>query len=159
MICKSHSKNIKILKAKALPSYKMWINQLKNKLETNLYIVLSDENAAIANAFLLGNSKNIENQQKEIFCNASLLHVLAISGMHVSFVIVLASFTLKKADKKRGKIVIIFFLVFFMELTGSTPSVTRAVIMSCFSIISKLVYRKSDTINNITINLKNGGKI
>ena len=151
MICKSDANNIKINQKRSLPLYKLWIISFKNKIKINLYKVLPKENADIANAFLLGDSKYIEKQQKEIFSDASLSHILAISGMHVGFVIGITSLLLKKFDKRKGKYLLIIILVFFMELTGGSPSVIRAVIMSGFSIYSKLVYRKSDTINNIAI--------
>lgn len=93
----------------------------------------------------------IEPSQKEIFSDASLSHILAISGMHVSYVSIGISFILKKFDNRKSKYILIVFLICFAEFTGGAPSILRAVIMSILAIISKLIYRKSDTLNNISI--------
>lgn len=151
LICKSNMNDIKIIAKKSLPMYKMWINTLKNRFEDNISAILPRENAGIANALLLGDSKYIEKKQKQRFSDASLSHILAISGMHVGLAISTLSVLLKKFDNRKGKYILILFLIFFMELTGCLPSVIRAVIMSIIAIISKLVYRKSDTLNNICI--------
>lgn len=93
----------------------------------------------------------IKDSEKEIFSDASLSHILAISGMHVSYVIVGISFILKKYDNRKSKYILIAFLICFAEFTGGAPSILRAVTMSILAIISKLIYRKSDTLNNISI--------
>lgn len=93
----------------------------------------------------------IDDVQKESFSDASLSHVLAISGMHVTYVIIGISFVLKKFDNRKSKYIFIVFLIFFAQFTGGSPSILRAVIMSILAIISKLVYRKSDTLNNISL--------
>lgn len=93
----------------------------------------------------------IEDSKKEIFSDASLSHILAISGMHVSYVIIGISFILKKFGNRKSKYILIAFLICFAEFAGGAPSILRAVIMSILAIISKLIYRKSDTLNNISI--------
>ena len=150
-ICKSNADEIQIIKKNSLSVYNMWINKLQNKLKENLGKVLPNETASVAVALLLGDTSMINDKQKNTFSNASLSHILAISGMHVSYVIMGCSFLLKKFDKRKSKYMFMILLIFFAQLTGGSPSVVRAVIMSCIMIISKLVYRKSDTINNISI--------
>lgn len=151
MICKSNSADVRVIKEDSLFVVNMWINRLNNRLKENIVKLLPNDMANVAIAFLLGDSSVIESSQREVFSEASLLHVLAISGMHVTYVIVGCSFLLKKFDKRKSKYVFIIFLIFFSMLTGGSPSVIRAVIMATIMLVSKLVYRKSDTINNISI--------
>ena len=87
--------------------------------------------------------------KKEIFSNAGLSHILAISGMHVSFVLLGLQITLKKIGKRSTNIFIIVFLTFFSILTGGSSSVIRAVTMVIISQLAKLLFTKSDTLNNI----------
>lgn len=129
----------------------MWISRLQNKAKTCLSEVVSEDNASIAIALLLGDSSYLDDGQKNVFGNASLSHILAISGMHVTYVIVGISVLLKKIDTRKRMLFLLCFLVFFAQITGASPSVCRAVIMTSIMIISKLFYRKSDTINNIAI--------
>ena len=151
MICKSDYNSIHIRKQNTLFVGNLWINKIRNTLEINLNRLLNEKNANVANAILLGNKADIGEEQRQIFSDASLIHVIAISGMHVSYVVLFWNFILKKTDKRRTKYFIIIFLIFFANLVGGSPSVIRASIMSCIAVSSKLVYRKSDTINNIAI--------
>lgn len=82
-------------------------------------------------------------------------HILAVSGMHVSYVVLGISFilTILKINKRISKICIIVFLIFFIFLTGEMPSVKRSCIMAILSIFANLLYRKSDIITNISIAL------
>ncbi len=151
MICKTEKNQLKVLKHNSLFVGKMWIINLKNKLKNNLNLLLPDDTKGLANALLLGDSNFIDNEQKEIFSNANLMYILAISGMHITYIIIFLNLIMKKCDNRKSKYFIIVFLIFFSQLTGGEPSVIRAVIMSCLILISKLFYRKSDTINNIAI--------
>lgn len=150
-ICKSDIDNIQVVKENALFIVNIWIHKLNTLLKSNLYSLLPKELANIAVAFLLGDSSLIESNQRNVFSDASLSHILAISGMHVTYVVLGCSFFIKKLDKRKSKYFLIMFLIFFAELTGGSPSVIRAVIMNVIIITSKLVYRKSDTVNNISI--------
>lgn len=53
--------------------------------------------------------------------------------------------------KKWSYVIIIFMLLLFMFITNFTVSVSRACIMGILIIFSKLVYRKSDFITNISL--------
>lgn len=77
--------------------------------------------------------------------------MLAISGMHITYIIMALEFCFQKFNKRKSKYFFIIFLVFFGQLTGNSPSILRAVITGILTIIAKLVYMKSDTINNIAI--------
>ena len=151
MICTSSQNSVQVLKKDSLFVVNMWISRLNNRLKLNIYTLLPTDKANIAIAFLLGDSGHIDVNQRETFSAASLLHVLAISGMHVTYVILGLSFLFRKVGKREGKYLDIVFLIFFAMLTGGSPSVVRAVVMSSIMISSKLFYRKSDTINNISI--------
>lgn len=150
-ICKTDVNSLKVLKENSCFVTNMWINKLRNALKNNLQTLLPSDTASIAIALFLGDSRLIEDTQKQTFSNASLSHVLAISGMHVTYVIVGCSWILNRFDKRKSKYVFIVFLIFFAQLVGGSPSVIRAVIMSSIMIASKIFYRKSDVINNISI--------
>ena len=80
-----------------------------------------------------------------------MYHILAVSGTHVSFILIgITTFLSKfKVSKLKINVISLIFLGFFMFLTGFTASVIRACIMSGLSILSKLLHRKSNIINNL----------
>ena len=123
-------------------------NQIRKKIKTK-------EHQDILLGILLGNDEGIEKETKQNFIGSSLSHILAVSGMHVAYVIAITGYilTLLKIGKNETKITTIFLLIFFMLLTNNTPSVKRACIMAILSIIAILIGRKSDNINNMGISL------
>lgn len=151
MIGKLNANEVKVIKKNSLFVVNMWINSFRITLKNNLVNLLPQETASVSLALLLGDSSMLIDEQRETFSQANMSHILAISGMHVGFVVAGLSLMLKRFDKRKTKYIMIVFLVFFSELTGGSASVLRAVIMSCIAISSKLFYRKSDTLNNIAI--------
>jgi len=120
------------------------------KLKTKLYKILDnlykDENEnAFLKGILLGDSSNLDEDIKENFQNSSMSHVLAISGMHVSYVILGAQYILDKFinSRKLKNYIIIGILTFFAIITGGSPSVLRACMMSAMLLISQNFYRKN----------------
>ena len=101
---------------------------------------------------LLGDNE-LSDEIKQNFIASGLSHILAVSGMHVSFVILGITLILEKlkTPKKITNFFTICFLILFIFLTNKTVSVTRACIMSILSLIAPLVNRKSDIITNLSI--------
>lgn len=105
------------------------------------------------NGILIGNSSNIDEKIKENFQNSNISHVLAISGLHISYLISGINFILKIVikNKKMRNFIIILFLIMFIFFTGFSPSCIRACIMSCLIILSFNLNRRSNFYINIFI--------
>ena len=120
------------------------------RLKTKLYEVLDKLYTENTNAFLkgmlLGDSSTLDDEIKENFKNSSMSHVLAISGMHVSYVIIGVQIVLDKLinSRKLKNYVIILMLGFFVLITGGAPSCMRACIMSGMLLVSQNFYRKNN---------------
>ena len=107
------------------------INNIKQKIISNINKMLPEKTANMSIGILLGDTDNLDNDLKEQFKISSLYHILAVSGTHVSYLILGIAFILEKTkiNKRKSKIISIIILIFFMILTGLTPSVVRAGIM------------------------------
>lgn len=126
----------------------------QNIIESNIRKKISQkEHQDVLIGILLGNDEQIEQQTKENFVDSSLSHILAVSGMHVAYIITIVDYFLSilKIGKKKTKIITIGFLLFFIMLANHTPSVIRACIMASLGIFAGLIHRKSDIINNLAI--------
>lgn len=148
--------NIKVIGNKNLGLVRTLANSTSLKIKETIKEHIEDENNRnLLLGILIGYDDELSKNIKEDFQNSSLSHILAVSGMHVSFVIMsVVSFLSKlKSPKKTSKLICIVFLIFFIFLTGETPSVKRACIMAILGIISQLVYRKSDTITSLSVSL------
>lgn len=73
---------------------------------------------------------------------AGLSHVVAVSGMHVSFLI--AALGLLTRSRRRTALFGVPLVVVFMAMIGFTPSVTRAGVMQCMLLLAPLLRREND---------------
>lgn len=123
-------------------------NQIRKKVKTK-------KHQDILLGILLGNDDGIEKEIKQNFIESNLSHILAVSGMHVAYIIAITTYILilLKIGKRKTKIITILLLTFFMLLTGNTPSVKRACVMAILSTIAVLIGTKSDNINNMGVSL------
>ena len=129
-------------------------NQILERIVSRTKKVLNEETASILLGLILGNKTDIDEQTQDDFRNASMSHILAISGMHVAYVLLGINFIFKNLfGKKNTEIISIFILIFYMFITSFSPSIVRAGIMGIILIFSKLIYRKNDIYNTISISL------
>ena len=79
---------------------------------------------------------------------SGISHVVAVSGMHVSFLMGFLALVVK--NKRLFAMAGIPALFLFMAMTGFTPSVTRAGIMQIFLICAPLFKRESDSVTSLS---------
>ncbi|MDR2314687.1 MAG: ComEC/Rec2 family competence protein [Spirochaetaceae bacterium] len=84
----------------------------------------------LAAALLLGSRENLEGDLARAYRDAGLSHILALSGMHLSFLSVLLTLILKKPLGKQGALAAgLGFMVLYVLLVGPQPSLVRSAIM------------------------------
>lgn len=149
----AQKENIKVVgKNKGNMFYKI-ITNLRNILIEKTYKILPKNEGGLCIGLLLGEKSGISSNVENSFRQASLSHMLAISGAHISYILlgISTALTFLKIHKKITKIFIIFFLLIFMFLAGGSPSIARACIMAILNLIAEVIFRKADTFNNLGI--------
>lgn len=127
-------------------------NKLFLKIKNNIENTYNKETSGIILGIMLGYTEEIDKDIKEDFSESNISHVLAISGMHISYIIYLVTNSTKDIfGKRKSKIIASITLLLYMFVTGFSVSIVRAGIMGIINCMSFVVYRKSDTINNISI--------
>ena len=129
-------------------------NKICNKIINNTQEILDDETSSILLGLILGYKNNIDDEVQENFRNASMAHILAVSGMHIAYVVLGVNILLRKMlGKRKTYILSICVLIFYMFITNFAPSVTRAGIMGILMLFSKIIYRKNDIYTSMAISL------
>ena len=130
------------------------MNNIKLAITKNIEKILEDEDEQIVKGLILGDNTALAEELKEKFQIANISHVLAVSGMHIIYIIMgIEMFFKKWLGKRHVKYVVIIGLVFYMALTGYTSSIVRAGIMGMMNVVAFLVYRKNDIWTSIAISL------
>lgn len=126
----------------------------KNNLSSIIDRVFSRQNAPILKAMLLGEKGLLEEETKELYQGAGIVHILSISGLHLSLIgMGLFSLTGKcrfiPLPLRAALSVIAVFL--YGKMIGLGTSVFRALIMLTLYIISKVIGRTYDILTAASI--------
>ncbi|MBM3420452.1 MAG: ComEC family competence protein [Bacteroidetes bacterium] len=115
-------------------------------------IGLNSQNAGLLAALTLGNKEMIDEDLKDDFSKAGIMHVMAVSGLHAG---VISSFVFSILFFMRGRLntvrvlLSITILWAFAFITGLPPSVERASLMFTFLHAGKLLKRPPNSVNSI----------
>jgi len=121
---------------------------LKNILSENL----TDNEAGIMQAILLGDRTWIPKPVRTLFVQTGTAHILAISGLHIGIVAGLFMLWMKIMPiSRQGQLgCMIVLLIGYAFLTGGRPSVVRATIMMIVLLISYMIEKEPDSINTLS---------
>lgn len=128
-----------------------YILLLRNTIEARILDKLPNEYGGTAVALLLGDKSYISEQTKDGLYEAGIAPVFAVSGLHLSIWVMGLYEILEqlRLNKKTNSIINIAFTLFFMALTGFSPSVCRSGLMMILLLSGNLFYRRSDSINSL----------
>ncbi|MFQ3576464.1 MAG: ComEC/Rec2 family competence protein, partial [Cytophagales bacterium] len=106
----------------------------------------------IAVALVVGEKSLIDRETKENYSKTGLMHVLAVSGMHVGlvylfFTSILSLFFNGRKSKWTKFLIVVIFLGFYTLFTGFSASVVRACTMCFFAELSKLKRKETNLIH------------
>ncbi len=109
------------------------------------------EQADVMRALLLGDSSGLPEEVLSSFRRSGTVHVLAVSGLHVGFVALMAGALLRclGVPRRWARLLVIPCLCFFVALVGARPSAVRAAIMASALIVSWSLERSSPTLNTM----------
>lgn len=129
------------------------IHDIKVEMIKKINETLHKDEANLCTGLLLGEKKELSENVQQDFRDSNLSHMLAISGAHVSYILLTITVLIEKLKihKRWGKVVLIIFLLFFMALVGFTPSVSRACIMAILQLLANILFRKADTYQDLAI--------
>lgn len=123
-------------------------------IEKKLDNLFKKDISGLIKGIVLGDKSNIDEDIEENFRISGISHILAVSGLHVSYIIFAFNLLFKKSFGKRNvKFIIILFLIFYMFLTGFSPSIVRASIMNIIILGSGLFHRKNDLATSVSLSL------
>ncbi len=144
------------VKSKDISIYR-YADRFRKRIYHNLSTTsLKPNELAIINALLLGQRQDISKDIYDNYVNAGVIHILAVSGLHVGIIMLILQFlfrplTFLKHGNYLRMITIVILLWAFAIVAGMSPSVTRAVAMFTVVVIALNLKRKSNIYNTLAI--------
>jgi competence protein ComEC len=133
--------------------------RIRNVFHESIRANFKDESQqAILLALLIGYTSEITDEIRQSFTDTGIMHLLAVSGMHVGLIFMVLNLIFKSLLKLRyGNIFFIIaitiILWIYAGITGFSPSVLRATIMFNFLLIGKNIRKVNFIYNSILVSI------
>lgn len=108
---------------------------------------------AVAAAMLLGDRTQLNGNMRDAFIESGMMHVLAISGMHVGLLAILLMLATRAVGLRSGgmAVVVLVGIVVYALLTDVRPSIVRATVVIAVLVLGRALHRRSSTLNALAI--------
>ena len=115
--------------------------------------VADGQRLALLRGLLLGERSHLDERIIESFAQTGMIHLLAVSGLHVGFIILILAIVLEllQVPRKWRWLLIIVGLFFYAHLTGLKPPVIRASIMAAIILLGQAFERRTDIYNSLGV--------
>ena len=107
----------------------------------------------IVKSVVFGDKSTLDSEIKSSFSSSGIAHLLAISGLHISIIVAMINFVLKKfkLKQKYNFLILLCLLSIYCYFCDFAPSVMRASVMSLVYIFSGVVGRQYDRLSSISL--------
>ena len=132
-----------------------YILKIKENLLNYITKIFDNHSEAFIRAFLFRDRSKLNSDEILLFSESGISHFLAISGFHLAIIIniLLNLFKFLNFKKKISYLLCCVFILFFMFITGFTPSIMRSGIMFLIFILSKIFFKNYDALNSLGVSL------
>lgn len=113
-----------------------------------------EKEQAVAQALLIGYRANLDPDLVQAYTNTGVIHIIAISGMHLAMIYGLLLFIFRfipsnKITRIIKAVVILLVLWLFSFLAGAVPSITRAAVMFSFIAVGEALGKRTNIYNTL----------
>lgn len=145
------------------PTPGRWLETIRQAIGARIDLALEQPTRGVARALIIGDQSLISDQSRDMMAAAGLAHVLAISGLHLTLVAGGVFFAIRAglalsyglgqrlSVKKLAAVTGMITAVFYLLLSGSSVSATRATIMLLLVFGAVLAGRRALTMRNVAI--------
>ncbi len=118
--------------------------------------ITNEKELGLAEALLIGYKNDLEQSLVQSYTNTGVVHIIAISGLHLGLIYWLLGLVLKPLQKtKRIKwlrpVLIIIGLWLFSLLAGAQPSILRSALMFTCIVLGESLSRRTSIYNTMAV--------
>ncbi len=145
-----HSTDVKILNKDKL-FFPDIIFQARKFVDEKLNTIYNDQSAGLLRGLILADRSEITYETRTDFINSGVVHVLAVSGLHVGFIAFIFLILFGRLNIYLRLILTSVGILCFMFLTGIPASVFRATVMAIVIIVTQLSNRSTNLFNSLAL--------
>jgi len=139
-------------------AYSLFTELIQNAKKYSVDNILENnpgDNGAFLLGLVAGERSKITREMKDDFVNAGVMHLIAVSGLNVAYVIlsVLLILSLFRIPQTSKIIIAILLIILYCIFTGSAASIMRASVMGILVLLYSIIERKKEYYNIIGISI------
>ncbi len=125
--------------------------KVRKYIYKNINRLHQPKTAGLLDGLLLADRSEISRETKTDFINSGVVHVLAVSGLHVGYIILIFLLLFGRFNIYARSLLTAGGLLLFMIVTGVPASVFRATLMSLILIFALLTNRSTNLYNSLAL--------
>ena len=139
-------------KERPLSVYRM-AGRVRERMDAVYRYILSENEYGLLKAMFLGDKTELSSEEKRLYEENGVAHLLAVSGLHVSIVggMLFRFLRKRKFSYAVSCICSSFVLLFYAIMTGFGNSVFRAVIMFLFFLLAQYFGAEYDMVSSMSL--------
>lgn len=111
-----------------------WLDQLRREFAAGIQSALPEPAASFALGILIGQRTTLPEEVDEQLRHVGLTHIIAVSGYNLTIIVIACRRLLARFSKFQATAACLLLIVIFLAITGSSPPIVRASIISMLSI-------------------------
>ncbi len=113
-----------------------WNDELRGALSRRMDLIFPAPQAGFMKSMLIGQTDDLDPERFQQFSELGLTHILAISGLNIAVFLGVCIWIMRrlKLAKETYLLICIWLLPFYILLTGASPSIVRAGLMSIIAL-------------------------
>lgn len=125
------------------------VYRLRGRMQENLYANLREPYAGLLSAMVLGLRDSVDSDTYAVVNRAGTVHLLAVSGLHLSILTALAAKLLERlrVPRRMRALLLIAAAGGVVLLVGASASIVRAFTMTAVALAAGLSRRKNDPLS------------
>ena len=128
-----------------LPQY------LSHFLSSRINEIFPDDTEVFMRSLMIGDKSDFYDDERlyASLYRSGLMHIVAVSGMHISFLAAMLQSILGRSRK--SALICIVFLWIFALVTGAGVSIVRAAFMHTYYLMAPILRRENDSITSLAV--------
>ncbi len=111
-----------------------WLNDLRRKFAAGMQSALPEPVASFGLGLLIGQRNTLPDDTTDQLRHVGLTHVIAVSGYNLTIIVMACRRLLAKRSKFQATVACLALIAVFLLITGTSPPIVRAAIISVLSI-------------------------
>lgn len=130
--------------------------RIRSFLSERIHSLLPEKQADFISALILGEKTGVSENTRNSLSRSGISHIIVVSGFHLAVItqllMLLFGFILRER-KRHSAMLCILILLFYMAITGFSPSVVRAGIMQITAFAAVIFFRVPDSLTSLGLSV------